>query len=109
MSTSPSVRARIHAAALANNSVLAPTKQHTDVYEREALAICTIGAARDAIICNIQRRMALDITSDTQEQAVFSITQSTKYNQMIVYFEHGKLVSVTLQQNGDDEEQSESD
>ena len=109
MSTSPSVRARIQAATTSSNLVLAPTTQQTDVYEREALAICMVGTPRDTIIHNIQRRMALDITKDTNEQAVFTIEQSTKYNQMIVYFEHGKLMSVTLQQDGDNEEQSESD
>ena len=109
MSTSPSVRARIQAAATASNLVVAPTTQQTDVYEREALAICAVGAARNTIIQNIQRRMALELISDTHKEAVFAISQSTKYNQMIVYFKDDKLVSVTLQQDGDNEEQSESD
>ena len=105
MSTSPSVRARIHAATAANYPLaVAPTVKQSDVYEREAIAICTVGSLRSDVIYNIQQRMALEIVCDTDEQAVFEITQSTKYNQMIVFFKDSRLVSVTLQQDGNDEE-----
>ena len=98
MSTDSSVRARLQA-AMAGQNQTAPSKE-SDVYTRDACAICVAGKTRNAVLAQIHRRMALELTEDGTDKLVFSITQSTKYNRLVVFFDNDKLVSFELCAHG---------
>jgi len=102
MSASAETRTRLRAAMMVNGTA-APTTD-TDVYAREARAICTIGAARSTVIRQVLRRMALPLERDDIDVAVFTITQSTRYSNLWVYFKDERLVSYTLGNDGHSKE-----
>lgn len=97
-------RSRLHS-AMAVHETLAPTAAGTDVYVREALAICVLGAARGDVVRQVLRRMALPLEQDDTDLAVFTITQSTRYSNLQVYFKDERVVSYKLgQQDGERQE-----
>ena len=102
MSADAPIRARLRAAATSCAGLSAPTKQ-VDVYVRESAALCAFGAQRSDVLRKVQQRMALPLLEDTAEVAVFGIEQSTKYNQLKVYFKDEQVVSHILERDGSEQ------
>ena len=103
MSTDVSTRARLRAAVTGSAPLCAPTAVK-DVYVRESAALCHVGARHCNVVRNVQQRMALPLVQDTPELVTFAIEQSTKYNQLKVYFKDEQVVSHALEQNGSKQE-----
>ena len=112
MSTDAETRVRLRAALAQSASALAiaPT-EIVDIYQREAQAILHADKARETAIDQIQKRMALEIDLDTPECVTFVITDSSKYNQLAVYFKHGHTVSYQLKrvEDGDGKVEAEDE